>query len=131
MLDHMGVNVSDIERSKAFYSAALSPLGYAITKDFGVAVGFGHAEGFGKSSDPAGEFWIVGGESSKPAIHVAFSAQSRAHVDAFHKAALAAGGTDNGTPGLRPQYHADYYGAFIHDPDGYNIEAVCHAPLTP
>ena len=102
MLDHMGVNVSDIERSKAFYLAALSPLGYAITKDFGVAVGFGVAEGFGKSSDAAGEFWIVGGEPSKPAIHVAFCAQSRTHVDAFYRAALAAGGTDNGAPGVRP-----------------------------
>ena len=131
MLDHLGYNVSDMARSKAFYAAVLGALGYRITRDFGVAVGFAVTEGAGKSSDAAGEFWIVQGEPSKPGIHVAFSAATRSLVDAFHKAALAAGGTDNGAPGLRPQYHEHYYGAFIHDPDGYNIEAVCHMPLTP
>lgn len=127
MLDHTGINVGDIERSKAFYRAALAPLGFRITKDFGAACGFGVADGYGKSPDPGGDFWIAQGEPQVPRVHVAFSAASRAAVDAFHKAALAAGGKDNGAPGLRPRYHPNYYGAFVFDPDGYNIEAVCHA----
>ena len=88
----------------------------------------GVVDGHGKSSDPAGDFWIAEGEPQTPRMHIAFNAASRAIVDAFHKAALAAGGQDNGAPGLRPIYHANYYGAFVRDPDGYNIEAVCHAP---
>jgi catechol 2,3-dioxygenase-like lactoylglutathione lyase family enzyme len=128
MLDHTGINVSDFERSKAFYRAALASLGYRICKEKGTAAGFGVVDGHGKSSDPAGDFWIAEGEPQTPRMHIAFNAASRAIVDAFHKAALAAGGQDNGAPGLRPIYHANYYGAFVLDPDGYNIEAVCHAP---
>lgn len=126
MLDHIGVGVSDLARSRAFYATALAPLGYQITKEIpGRAVGFGIVRGHGRSTDPAGEFWIAQ-ETPTPSVHVAFNAVSRAAVDAFYQAALAAGGRDNGPPGLRPRYHADYYGAFVLDPDGYNIEAVCH-----
>jgi len=126
MLDHIGIDVSDVARSKAFYSAALTALGYKITKEAGAAVGFGVAEGPRKSWDAAGEFWIAPGKPHAEVVHVAFSAESRAQVDAFYRAALAAGGTDNGAPGLRPKYHANYYAAFVLDPDGYNVEAVCH-----
>ena len=126
MLDHTGINVSDIARSRGFYAAALAPLGYAVCKDFGVATGFGVAAGFGRSLDPGGDFWISAGPVLTPRPHVAFSAGSRQAVDAFYDAAIAAGGISNGGPGLRPVYHADYYAAFILDPDGYNIEAVCH-----
>ncbi len=127
MLDHIGIDVSDLERSKAFYEAALAPLRYRLIKEAPQrpAAGFGVAQGHGKSPDPAGDFWIAQGTST-PSVHVAFNAASRAEVDAFHKAALAAGGRDNGPPGLRPQYHGNYYGAFVLDPDGYNVEAVCH-----
>lgn len=128
MLDHIGIDVSDIDRSRRFYAAALAPLGYIMTKDFGQAAGFGVPDGEKKSSDPGGEFWVAKGDPHPPLVHVAFSAASRAAVDAFHVAALAAGGRDNGAPGLRERYHPDYYAAFILDPDGYNIEAVCHAP---
>jgi len=120
MIDHTGVTVSKIEPSKAFYRAALAPLGYAMLKEFGPAAGFGIA--------PNHDFWIGQGVPNVPPIHVAFRAESRAMVDAFYRAALAAGGRDNGAPGLRPQYHANYYGAFVLDPDGHNIEAVCHTP---
>ena len=127
MLDHTGINVSDISRSKSFYEAALAPLGYSLHKDFGVAAGFGVRDGFGKSLDPGGDFWVSHGEPQTPRVHIAFSAESRSVVDAFHAAAIAAGGTDNGAPGLRQKYHPTYYAAFIFDPDGYNIEVVCHA----
>ncbi len=126
MLDHIGIDVSDIARSRRFYAAALAPLGYAMTKDFGTATGFGVASGARASVDPAGEFWLGQGTPHPPLPHVAFSAGSRAKVDAFHAAALDAGGRDNGAPGIRAQYHPAYYAAFILDPDGYNIEAVCH-----
>jgi catechol 2,3-dioxygenase-like lactoylglutathione lyase family enzyme len=125
MLDHIGINVSDFARSKAFYQAALAPLGYQIRKQRPTAAGFGVPH---DPIDPAGDFWIIEGTPQTPRLHVAFNAASRALVDAFHAAAIAAGGTDNGAPGLRPQYHAHYYGAFVLDPDGYNIEAVCHRP---
>jgi catechol 2,3-dioxygenase-like lactoylglutathione lyase family enzyme len=125
MLDHIGIDVSDLERSKAFYQAALEPLGYDIRKETDKGIGFGVVGGYRRSLDPAGEFWIAPGPPT-PAVHYAFSAPSRAHVDAFYKAALAAGGKDNGAPGPRPHYHENYYGAFVLDPDGYNIEAVCH-----
>ena len=128
MLDHTGINVADTARSRVFYTAALAPLGYSIREDFGQAVGFGVAEGYGKSPDPGGDFWISAGPVLTPRPHFAFSAESRAVVDAFHAAAIAAGGTSNGAPGLRAIYHPDYYAAFIFDPDGYNIEAVCHLP---
>ena len=126
MLDHTGLLVRDFARSRKFYTAVLAPLGYEVRKEFdGTAAGFGVPLGYGKSLDPAGDFWIIKGEPFK-GLHIAFSAESRVHVDAFHMAALAAGGTDNGAPGLRPIYHENYYGAFVLDPDGYNIEAVCH-----
>jgi len=126
MLDHTGINVSDMVKSRAFYTAALAPLGYSIREDFGEAAGFGVAEGYGKALDPGGDFWISAGPLNTPRPHFAFSAQSRAVVDAFFAAAIAAGGTSNGGPGVRTIYHPDYYAAFVLDPDGYNIEAVCH-----
>jgi len=120
MIDHAGVSVANVAKSKAFYRAALKPLGYeALTEGEGFA-------GFGVAPKP--DFWIGEGAPNVPPVHVAFRASSRAEVDAFHRAALAAGGRDNGAPGVRPHYHAGYYGAFVLDPDGHNIEAVCHAP---
>jgi catechol 2,3-dioxygenase-like lactoylglutathione lyase family enzyme len=125
-LDHVSVNVSSYAKSKAFYEKALAPLGIAPLMEFGTACGFGR--------DGKPDFWIGEGAAKfqKPEhlkvitpIHVSFAARSRAEVDAFHKAALAAGGKDNGAPGLR-DYHPNYYGAFIVDPDGHNIEAVIH-----
>ncbi|MCB9396676.1 MAG: VOC family protein [Acidobacteria bacterium] len=127
MLDHMGLSVSDIQRSKAFYSAALGAIGYELLMDFPAEVtGSTAFAGFGEPPKP--DFWIGQGEPNKPALHVAFRVDSRAAVDAFYEAALAAGGRDNGAPGLRPHYHPNYYGAFVLDPDGHNIEAVCHKP---
>ncbi|MBV1774280.1 VOC family protein [Burkholderiaceae bacterium DAT-1] len=128
MIDHTGVVVSDFERSKMFYQQALAPIGYTMLMSFPAEV-TGHTDvaGFGEPSKP--DFWISKGTPNRPAIHVAFRVNTRAEVDAFHAAALAAGGTDNGAPGLRPHYHPDYYGAFVLDPDGHNIEAVCHAPV--
>lgn len=126
MLDHTGIAVSDIARSRDFYTAALAPLGYVIRKDFGEAVGFGVPDGFGRSPDPGGDFWISAGTPYTPRPHFAFTAASAAVVDAAYAATIAAGGTDNGAPGLRPHYHADYYAAFVLDPDGYNFEFVCH-----
>lgn len=127
MIDHMGFSVSDYERAKAFYSHALAPLGYSLVMEV-TAEQTGHAAaaGFGAGGKP--DFWIGGeGAMNKP-VHVAILAKDRATVDAFYKAAMAAGGRDNGAPGIRPHYHANYYGAFVLDPDGHNIEAVCHAP---
>ncbi len=120
MIDHVGLPVSDFERSKAFYSAALAPLGYALVLEFPGAAGFGAG---GKP-----DFWISSGDASAAPVHVAISSPDRKTVDAFHEAALAAGGRDNGAPGPRPEYHPDYYGAFVLDPDGNNVEAVCHSP---
>src|SRR5438105_14559188 len=94
-----------------------------------MAAGFGVLEGHGKSLDPGGDFWISQGEPHSPRQHIAFSAEVHDLVDAFHAAAIAAGGTDNGLPALRPKYHPAYYAAFILDPDGYNIEVVCHRPV--
>ncbi|HVE51998.1 MAG TPA: VOC family protein [Ramlibacter sp.] len=127
MIDHTGVVVSDFGRSKAFYAQALAPIGYALRMEIPASV-TGHADvaGFGEPDKP--DFWITSGTANKPPIHVAFRVPTRALVDAFHAAGIAAGGTDNGKPGLRPHYHPDYYGAFVLDPDGHNIEAVCHAP---
>lgn len=128
MIDHIGFPVSDYERAKTFYTQALAPLGYALIMEVPAQGNpSGHpAAGFGIGGKP--DFWIgAEGGLHKP-LHIAIAAKSRAEVDAFHKAALAAGGKDNGAPGLRPHYHANYYGAFIFDPDGHNIEAVCHAP---
>jgi catechol 2,3-dioxygenase-like lactoylglutathione lyase family enzyme len=118
MLDHVGIKVSDLDDALAFYREALAPLGYALVHE-----GHGWA-GFGAGGMP--DFWIAGDRSTAPPVHIAFRAADRTTVDAFHAAALAAGGRDNGSPGLRPEYHRDYYGAFVLDPDGNNIEAVCH-----
>jgi len=125
MIDHTGVSVSNFAISKAFYIRALAPIGYELLAEFPAAVTGSHAvAGFGEPPKP--DFWIGTGKPNVPPIHVAFRVSSRALVDAFYKAALAAGGRDNGAPGLRPHYHPDYYGAFVLDPDGHNIEAVCH-----
>jgi len=128
VIDHVGFPVSDYTRSKAFYAAALAPLGYALMMEVGGdALESGHAAaGFGRDGKP--DFWIGGEGGLTGVLHVAIAAADRATVDAFHAAALAAGGRDNGGPGLRPQYHPDYYAAFVLDPDGHNIEAVCHRP---
>ena len=128
MIDHIGFPVSDYIRAKEFYARALAPLGYVLVMEVGGDVTESHAPaaGFGAGGKP--DFWIGDeGGLTKP-LHVAIVAEDRASVDAFHRAGLAAGGTDNGAPGLRPHYHANYYAAFVLDPDGHNIEAVCHAP---
>jgi catechol 2,3-dioxygenase-like lactoylglutathione lyase family enzyme len=125
MIDHTGVIVSDFAKSKAFYQQALAPIGYALLKEIPAAV-TGHTDVAGFGEPPKPDFWISRGTPNTPPIHIAFRVSSRAQVDAFYRAALEAGGTDNGAPGLRPHYHPDYYGAFVKDPDGHNIEAVCH-----
>jgi len=123
MIAHIGIIVSDIERSKRFYSAALTPLGYRMIREYGVTPARpATSAGFGEP--PRADLWIYQGDPGKVATHIAFQVNQRALVDAFYDAALAAGGKDNGKPGLRPQYSANYYGAFVLDPDGYNIEAV-------
>ncbi len=127
MIDHTGLVVRDFERSKSFYRQALAPIGYQLLMELPAAV-TGHTDVAGFGEPPKPDFWISRGTPNQPPIHIAFRVNTRAEVDAFHRAALAAGGTDNGAPGLRPHYHPDYYGAFVHDPDGHNIEAVCHAP---
>jgi catechol 2,3-dioxygenase-like lactoylglutathione lyase family enzyme len=127
MIDHTGVTVSDFEKSKNFYLEALRPIGYRLLLEFGTAVtGQTNVAGFGEP--PKADFWISQGTPNEPRIHIAFRARTRSVVDAFHQAAIAAGGRDHGPPGLRPQYHSDYYGAFVLDPDGHNIEVVCHEP---
>lgn len=126
ILDHLGIPVTDFTRSKGFYERALAPLGITVVMEVPAELtGNGAAAGFGRGRKPA--FWI-GEDPRAGRTHVAFTAANRAEVDAFHAAALAAGGRDNGAPGLRPHYHPDYYGAFVLDPDGHNIEAACHAP---
>ena len=120
MLDHVGVPVSDFERSKRFYGKALSPLGYELIMEPSVSTA-----GFGRSGKP--DFWIAQGEPGQ-AFHIAFAADDRAIVDAFYGEAIAAGGRDNGRPRSRPEYHPSYYGAFVRDPDGNKFEAVCHKP---
>lgn len=127
MLDHIGVPVGDLAAAKAFYATALAPLGYGIVMELGPEVtGSTGFVGFGLPGKP--QFWITTGGPMSGVLHVAFKAATRAEVAAFHAAALAAGGRDNGGPGLRPHYHPNYYGAFVFDPDGHNIEAVCHLP---
>ena len=126
MLDHVGFPVSDYARSKAFYEKALSPLGYVLVMEVRQNEHEAPAAGFGAGGKP--DFWIGGeGGLNKP-VHIAIAVKDRASVDAFYRAAIAAGGRDNGAPGLRPHYHPSYYGAFVLDPDGHNVEAVCHAP---
>lgn len=127
MIDHTGITVSHFQRSKSFYARALSPIGYGLLLEFSAATtGSSDVAGFGIPPKP--EFWIASGSPNVPPIHVAFRVESRGLVDAFYEAAIAAGGRDNGPPGIRAHYHADYYGAFVLDPDGHNVEAVCHAP---
>lgn len=121
MIDHISLCVGNFEESKSFFKKVLAPLGYRSVAGF--EDGFA---GFETSDKP--DFWISKGEATKPRIHVAFRCKSRAEVDAFYNAAIAAGATDNGKPGLRPHYHPNYYGAFVLGPDGHNIEAVCHSP---
>lgn len=127
MLDHVSLGVSNFEKSRSFYDAALKPLGYSRLHDLEFGSGYGAGE-----DGPS--FWIAGPDVLEmnvvPAVgsHIAFAAESRAAVDAFYQAALANGGKDNGKPGLRPEYHEHYYGAFVLDPDGHHIEAVCHRP---
>jgi catechol 2,3-dioxygenase-like lactoylglutathione lyase family enzyme len=126
MLDHAGFSVADYAQSKTFYEKALAPLGYALIMEVQQNENDSPAAGFGANGKP--DFWIGGEGGLNRHIHIAIVAKDRAAVDAFYRAALAAGGKDNGAPGLRPHYHANYYGAFVLDPDGHNIEAVCHAP---
>jgi catechol 2,3-dioxygenase-like lactoylglutathione lyase family enzyme len=127
MIDHTGVSVSDFDKSKAFYTKALSAMGYALLLEFPASV-TGHADVAGFGEPPKVDFWISNGVPNNPPLHIAFRVSTRAQVDAFYRAALAEGGRDNGAPGLRPHYHEHYYGAFVLDPDGHNIEAVCHSP---
>jgi len=128
MIDHVGFAVSDAERSKRFYEQALAPLGITLLMTVGPdkTESKGTAHGFGSDGKPY--FWVGDNERVGEGTHVAFTVDSRAKVDAFYEAALAAGGRDNGGPGLRPHYHPDYYAAFVFDPDGNNIEAVSHRP---
>jgi catechol 2,3-dioxygenase-like lactoylglutathione lyase family enzyme len=119
MIDHIVVRVRDLARSRRFYLEALAPLGYGIIKEVEPFIGFG----VGTTRD----FWIGRGEPLTSGVHVAFACDSRSEVDAFHASAIRAGGRDNGAPGVRAQYHPSYYGAFVLDPDGNNIEAVCYA----
>jgi catechol 2,3-dioxygenase-like lactoylglutathione lyase family enzyme len=127
MIDHIGFSVSDYERAKAFYQTALAPLDYSLIMEVPAELtGHAPAAGFGTNGKP--DFWIGGeGAMNKP-VHIAIIAKDRPTVDAFYAAAMAAGGRDNGPPGIRAHYHPNYYGAFVLDPDGHNIEAVCHAP---
>jgi catechol 2,3-dioxygenase-like lactoylglutathione lyase family enzyme len=126
--DHIGFTVSDIARSKAFYERAFAPLGIGLVMEVTAEMTGGHAHaGYGHNGKPY--FWIGNGDGAlRGKLHVAFTAPDRATVDAFYHAAINAGGLDNGGPGLRPHYHANYYGAFVLDPDGHNIEACCHLP---
>lgn len=128
MIDHTGFNVSDLRRSLTFYRAALAPIGYQLIVEFPAAVtGASDVAGFGVPPKP--DFWVAQGTPNRPPIHVAFRVTARARVDAFYAAALAAGGRDNGAPGPRPHYHEHYYGAFVLDFDGHNIEVVCHEAI--
>jgi catechol 2,3-dioxygenase-like lactoylglutathione lyase family enzyme len=119
MFDHVMVKVKDLNSSKRFYTAALAPLGFSVQYDADGMLGFGPKD--------APALWLAKakGETNGP-VHLAFVAKDRTAVQAFYAAALPAGGKDNGKPGLRPEYHANYYGGFVKDPDGNNIEAVCH-----
>ena len=120
MLDHIQIEVSDIEKSKEFYSSALAPLGYKLILEFEGWLGFGVNDEI--------DFCINSGEQVTPSVHVAFRSNNRENVKKFYFAALKAGAKDNGEPGIREHYHSNYYGAFVIDPDGHNIEAVCHKP---
>ena len=121
MFDHVGFGVTNLAESKAFFLKALRPLGVTVVMDGPYGVGLG------KEGKPS--LWLSETRKKPARLHVAIAASTRAEVDAFYHAALAAGGKDNGPPGLRPHYHPNYYGAFVIGPDGHNIEAVCHKPL--
>jgi len=122
-LDHLNVMVADVARSRAFYEPLLAPFGLPVNRDFGdAAVGFG--------AGPYAVLALVRSEPPVQPIHIALRLPSHADVDRFHAAALSLGAIDNGAPGLRPHYHAAYYAAFVHDPDGHNLEAVCHVPAS-
>lgn len=130
MLDHIGIRVSDLALSRAFYLQALAPLGIVIAMEVSAEMTGDRAHiGFGPVMNGVAkpEFWISEGPPAA-GLHVAFTAPDRASIHAFHAAALRAGGRDNGAPGVRPQYHPHYYTAFVLDPDGHNIEAVSHRP---
>jgi catechol 2,3-dioxygenase-like lactoylglutathione lyase family enzyme len=139
MIDHIGIIVTDFASSRAFYEKALAPIAYGKLVELGPEItGNVRVAGFGEARKP--DFWISGAAPGKPAgaaangavhaaVHIALRVASRALVDAFYAAALAAGGRDNGASGIRAHYHPDYYGAFVLDPDGHNIEAVCHDPV--
>ncbi len=119
MLDHVCIRVRNFQESKTFFKKVLSPLGYALLME-----PMEEVAGFGR--DRKASFWLIGREVSHTGVHIAFSAENRGEVDTFYQAAMAAGGKDNGRPGVREGYHPSYYGAFVLDPDGNNIEAVCH-----
>ena len=124
MIAHIGIIVSDIDRSKKFYTEALKPIGYQMLREYGITPTRPSASaGFGEP--PHADLWLYQGDPGKVTTHIAFQVNQRVMVDAFYQAAIAAGGKDNGKPGPRPHYSANYYGAFILDPDGYNVEAVC------
>ena len=129
MLDHVGFAVSNIARSRAFYEAALEPIGLSLMMEIpaeqNAQGGGGTALGFGTPENPF--FWIADNQRVGEGTHIAFRVESRALVDVFYQAAIEAGGRDNGAPGLRTRYHPNYYAAFVFDPDGFNVEAVCHA----
>jgi catechol 2,3-dioxygenase-like lactoylglutathione lyase family enzyme len=117
LIDHLALRVRDLRRSRTFYEQALEPFGVKVVES---------SQGPGFAIEGGGDFWIGEGEPPAAPVHVAFAAADRATVDKFHRAAVEAGGRDNGAPGLRPQYHAGYYAAFVIDPDGNNVEAVFH-----
>ena len=125
MIDHLALQASDLARSQAFYDKALAPLGYKSLMEAPQknAQGF-RSLGWGDSLET--DIWIREGQRTEPRLHIAFRADNHQQVDEFHRAALAAGGKDNGKPGLRPHYHEHYYAAYVLDPDGHNVEAVCH-----
>ena len=125
MIDHIGITVKDFDKCKQFYIDALKSLGYELTMDLEIEGKY--YAGFGPKDMPA--FWLYKGEKTQPRVHVAFHAKSRDEVDAFYADAIKAGGVDNGKPGIREHYHPNYYGAFVLDPEGHNIEAVCHDPV--
>jgi catechol 2,3-dioxygenase-like lactoylglutathione lyase family enzyme len=118
MFDHVGFGVSNLAESKAFFLASLAPLKVTLVMEGAYGVGIG------RNNKPS--LWLYESDHRPSPLHIAFVAADRAEVDAFHRAALAAGGKDNGAPGLRPHYHPNYYGAFVIGPDGHNVEAVCH-----
>ncbi|PHQ79022.1 MAG: glyoxalase/bleomycin resistance/extradiol dioxygenase family protein [Coxiella sp. (in: Bacteria)] len=124
MLDHVGITVSDYETSKQFYIKAFEAIGYKLLMEVQGCAGFG----IDSDQGPLATFWIHQGEPATDMMHIAFRTDDRSKVDAFYDAAMAAGGKDHGKPGVREIYHPNYYGAFVLDPDGYNVEAVCHKP---